>query len=378
MPGSSTTARVLMTADTVGGVWDYSLQLAEALSHRGVAVTLASMGPRPSRDQQAAVRHVPGLELVSMASRLEWMEDPWSDVARAGEWLLDLESRIDPDIVHLNGFAHGSLSWRAPVLVVGHSCVCSWWQAVRRELLPPEWRTYRERVRTGLLAADAAAAPTHTMARALAEHYGRPDAVVVPNGRDARYFSPGPKAPFILCAGRLWDEAKNVRLLTAAAPHLPWVVYVAGDAAGPDGSAPRLDNVRLLGRLPSTLLRHWMACASVYVLPAKYEPFGLSALEAALCRCALVLGDIPSLRENWDGCAVFVPVDDPEALTASIRRLIDEPRQLQRFAERARARALELSAERMAEGYLHVYDSLCGGVSTAVRRRAWRGPSCAS
>lgn len=378
MPASPTTARVLMTADTVGGVWDYSLQLAEGLADRGIAVTLASMGPLPTCDQQAAARHVPGLELVSLESRLEWMEDPWSDVDEAGEWLLDLESRIDPDVVHLNGFAHGHLAWRAPVLVVGHSCVCSWWQAVRREPLPPEWRTYRERVRAGLLAADAAAAPTQTMARALAEHHGRQDAVVVPNGRDGRYFSPGPKAPFILCAGRLWDEAKNVRLLTAAAPQLPWVVYVAGDAAGPDGSAHGLDNVRLLGRLPSMLLRHWMACASVYVLPAKYEPFGLSALEAALCRCALVLGDIPSLRENWDGCAVFVPTDDPEALIAAIRRLTDEPWQLQRFARRAQARALELSPERMADAYLNVYDSLCGGVVTAVRRRAWGGPPCAS
>ncbi len=33
-------------------------------------------------------------------------------------------------------------------------------------------------------------------------------------------------------------------------------------------------------------------------LPARYEPFGLSVLEAALSGCALVLGDIPSLRES--------------------------------------------------------------------------------
>ena len=72
MPASPATARVLMTADTVGGVWDYSLQLAEVLSDRGVAVTLASMGPWPTCDQQAAARHVPGLELVSVESRLEW------------------------------------------------------------------------------------------------------------------------------------------------------------------------------------------------------------------------------------------------------------------------------------------------------------------
>jgi len=40
-----------MTADAVGGVWDYSLQLAGELSARGVAATIATMGPLPSRDQ---------------------------------------------------------------------------------------------------------------------------------------------------------------------------------------------------------------------------------------------------------------------------------------------------------------------------------------
>ena len=34
-----------------------------------------------------------------------------------------LERRLRPDVVHLNGYTHGALPWRAPVLVVGHSCV---------------------------------------------------------------------------------------------------------------------------------------------------------------------------------------------------------------------------------------------------------------
>jgi glycogen synthase len=57
----------------------------------------------------------------------------------------------------------------------------------------------------------------------------------------------------------------------------------------------------------------WYARASIYALPARYEPFGLSALEAALSGCALILGDIPSLREVWLEAAPYVSPDDESA-----------------------------------------------------------------
>ena len=63
----------------------------------------------------------------------------------------------------------------------------------------------------------------------------------------------------------------------------------------------------MLGRLSAGELADWYARAAIYALPARYEPFGLSALEAALSGCALVLGDIPSLREIWGDAALFVP-----------------------------------------------------------------------
>jgi glycosyltransferase involved in cell wall biosynthesis len=68
-----------------------------------------------------------------------------------------------------------------------------------------------------------------------------------------------------------------------------------------------------------------MERAAIYVLPARYEPFGLSALEAALSGCALVLGDLPSLREIWGETAVFIPPDDSEALHSAVSALIGSP-----------------------------------------------------
>ena len=41
--------RILMTADTIGGVWSYALELAQGLARHGVEVALATMGRVPSR-----------------------------------------------------------------------------------------------------------------------------------------------------------------------------------------------------------------------------------------------------------------------------------------------------------------------------------------
>ena len=46
------------------------------------------------------------------------------------------------------------------------------------------------------------------------------------------------------------------------------------------------------GQLTTAEVRNVINTASIYALPARYEPFGLSILEAALSGCALVLGDI--------------------------------------------------------------------------------------
>jgi glycosyltransferase involved in cell wall biosynthesis len=114
----------------------------------------------------------------------------------------------------------------------------------------------------------------------------------------------------------------------------------------------------MLGRLGSDALAGWYARAAIYALPARYEPFGLSALEAAHSGCALVLGDIPSLREIWGDAAVFVPPEDCPALENAIRGLIDDPERRQSMADAARERASRYTPARMAEQYLAAYHSV--------------------
>lgn len=392
--------RILMSADTVGGVWTYSLELCRALAVHGVEVVLATMGPPLGLAQRAAVAAVDNVIVRESSYKLEWMPDPWPEVDQAGQWLLELAAELQPDVVHLCSYSHAALPWGLPVVLVGHSCVLSWWRAVKGDDPPPELDEYRHRVGEGLIAADMVVAPSQAMLDALGRHYRTPSPTrVIYNGRSEADFSATSGEPLILTAGRIWDQAKNIAALAACAESLPWPVYVAGPTdepmadsmpespdqllpelpgaftGGPEtrpagAPGPAMDheyrpapdglggNLRCLGAMPPAELARWMARAAIVALPARYEPFGLTALEAALSCCALVLGDIPSLREVWGDAAVFVPPDDSHALGRVITGLIRDHALRNDMARRAHARARRYTPERMASEYLDVYRAL--------------------
>jgi glycogen(starch) synthase len=365
---------ILMTADTVGGVWTYSIDLAHALSHQGVRVSLATMGAPLTLAQRKEADSVNGLQIYDSSYKLEWMENPWTDVDAAGEWLLGLQRELQPDLIHLNGFAHGSLQWSTPAIIVGHSCVFSWWNAVRRSPAPRQWDEYKRRVRSGLRGADAIVAVSRFIASELERYYGPLRQVsTVYNSRNADEYKPWRKERFILSCGRVWDDAKNVRALDDAAERVQWPIYVAGEDKHPEGGRPTLHRVHAAGKLAAAELRSWYARAAIYVLPARYEPFGLSVLEAALSGCALVLGDTASLREIWHNAALFVPPDDHEALASALNSLVCRKELRDDLARRARVRALSFTAERMTQAYLDVYQQ-----ARSKRTVSRIGLSCAS
>jgi glycosyltransferase involved in cell wall biosynthesis len=351
-----------MTADTIGGVFSYAITLGTALSRRGVTVHLATMGAPPRAEQRSAARTA-GLVLHESQYRLEWMDDPWNDVERAGEWLRDLEREIRPDVVHINGYSHATVGFAAPVVVVAHSCVLSWWEAVFGDPAPSRYDRYRAAVRAGLAAADAIVSPSAAMKAALERHHDVAPGLgskmtVVPNGAPRRERRLR-KEPFVLSCGRLWDRAKNVAAVARVAPRLRWPVKVAGEGG------ELLQGIEHLGWLSAAALSDVMDRASIFALPARYEPFGLSALEAAHHGCALVLGDIASQREVWGDSAIFVPPDDDEALAATIDSLAANADLRGRLGSRAVARAETYTPDRMVEGTLAVYASVRGAMRCA-------------
>jgi len=367
--------KILISTDTVGGVLTYTTDLAAALEAAGDEVVVTTMGPRLRRAQREALPS----RLFESGYRLEWMEDPWDEVATAGRWLLQMEEDEQPDVVHLCSYAHGALPFQAPKVVVAHSDVLSWWRAVHDTEAPESWNRYREELSAGLASADAVVAPTAAMLEELErDHALDPERTqVIPNGSPT---APPNRAttgelhqisgllgrksdavregqPFVLGSGRFWDAAKNLAVLDAAAEGLAWAVVVAGDLG--DGAPPR--HARATGVLDRDALAALRRAAPIYAAPALYEPFGLGILEAARDRCALVLGDIPSLRELWDDAAIFVDRRDPGALLEVLACLIEAPQIRNDLAERALARAEEYSIERTASAYRGLYRRLVAG-----------------
>jgi glycosyltransferase involved in cell wall biosynthesis len=355
---SASASTVLMTTDVVGGVFSYSLDLARALAAHDVKVVLYTMGGPAAEEQRSAAFACGNVELIERSYKLEWMEDPWCDMEQSGSELLSLTRTRNVDVVHLNGYAHASLDWRRPVLVAGHSCVLSWWRAVKGGYAPGEWHLYRERVREGVRSADYIVAPSAAMLEELRWFYGPlPPSAVVPNGSGGE-FKPGQKQAWIVTSGRLWDEGKNVAAVRNAARRVTWPVYAAGA-----GECGHEENFFPIGHQPRREMARWFSAASIYVHPALYEPFGLTVLEAAKSACALVLGDIPSLRENWEGAAIFVNPRDERQLVSALRELIANDDLREGLQRKAYIRALPFTAGTMAKGYMKIYRQL------AERRR---------
>ena len=348
--------KVLMTADTVGGVWTFAIELCAGLAKHGIEVTLLSMGRLPDEAQLSEAKALPNLRLVATGHRLEWMQDCENDVIDSGTALLHLARDVRPDVVHVNGYYHASLPFDAPVVLAAHSCVASWWQACRRDVIPLEWWRYVNWVSAGIRSAGLLTAPTQTFLSQFQAIHGRANAArAIWNGRDSPSFSTGAKRNMVLAAGRLWDEAKNIAVLCRVAGKLGVPVAVAGEEISPDGSSAELENVLWLGRLSRCDMAAQMAQAAVFAAPSRYEPFGLSVLEAALSGCALVLGDIPTLRELWDGAANFVHPDDEDGWLSALHQLTENPDLAFEYGCRARMHAARYSADTMAAKYLDAY-----------------------
>lgn len=363
--------KVFMTSDTVGGVWTYALELVRSLAPHRVRVLLATMGQKLSDDQRRDVEQIPNLTIAESEYLLEWMTDPWDDVAAAGDWLLDLAESFQPDIVHLNNFAQGALPWNVPVLMVAHSCVLSWHRAVRKAAAGAEWNRYREVVAEGLRNADLIAAPTKAMLDTLEDNYGPlPCRQVIYNGRTGARFPHqcGRKKPQVIAVGRLWDEAKNISAVAEAACRLDWPVRVAS-LPHPEGNGVNLGGVELLGRLSSQQVAALYAESPLLAHPARYEPFGLVPVEAALAGCALVLGDIETLREVWGPAAVFVDPDDRDQLAFEVNRLSRDSALRRQYAARAFQRAREFTPQRMVRQYLNAYHRLQSLSHPPIERR---------
>ena len=259
-------------------------------------------------------------------------------------------------LLHLNspGLAAG-VTWPVPVVIGCHSCVATWWQAVRGTPLPLDVADQAAMIGAGYATAAALVAPSRAFAEATRAAYGlRRPPHVVHNGRPAPTHAAAGRDG-LLAAGRLWDEAKGIALLDRIAPRLGAPIRIAGPLHAPHGGCAEFANLHHLGALSARDMARCIAASGIFVSPARYEPFGLTVLEAAQAGCALVLSDIAPFRELWDDAAHYVAVDDEDGFSVALGRLIADPALRAARGAAARRHAARYTDAATAEGMLALY-----------------------
>jgi glycogen synthase len=175
----------------------------------------------------------------------------------------------------------------------------------------------------------------------------RADATLVREVRER--YAPG-DAPVLLYFGRLEYE-KGVQDLIAALPrirraHPGTRLLVAGTGTAADQlvAAARahrvLRSVTFTGRLPDADLAAVLRAADAVVLPSRYEPFGIVALEAAAAGAPLVASTAGGLGEvvlDGETGLSFAP-GDVAALARAVGGVLADPAAAARRARAARKR----------------------------------------
>ncbi|MCA1408763.1 glycosyltransferase family 4 protein [Ensifer sp. IC3342] len=346
--------RIIMSVDAVGGVWRYAMDLADAIRAAGVETLFVGFGPEPPAHQRAEAARIGTLEWF--AAPLDWMAGEESELDVVADLLTELSLRHSVDMLHLNLPSQAAgFPAQMPVVVVSHSCVATWFEAVRASGLPREWLWQKRLNRLGFDRADVVLAPSSSHAAGLVRCYGRIDNLkVVHNG--SRNSRPAmPKENIVFAAGRWWDEGKNGAVLDQAAAHIRWPVLMAGACDGPNRERLAIQHADPKGELSHDRALAQISKAAIVVSPSIYEPFGLVALEAACAGAALVLADIDTYRELWDGTALFADPGDPVAFANAVNALTEDAELRAELGQRARSRSSEFSIEAQRDAVLAAY-----------------------
>jgi len=286
---------------------------------------------------------------------LDWMAANERELSAIPDLLTNLAVTQSVDLMHLNLPSHAAgLVTELPVVTVSHSCVVTWFDAVRGSDLPADWHWQRKANLAGFLASGAVVAPSQSHADAVRRCYGIDRFDIVYNSSRHRPRL-SRKDEFVFAAGRWWDDGKNGGVLDQAALLSHWPILMAGPTEGPNGQQLMLHHADHHGELDHAATMALMERAAIFVSPSLYEPFGLAALEAARGGAALVLADIPTYRELWFDAALFADPHSPKAFSDVINRLATSAALREEWGRRAREHARKYASPRQTEAMLRIY-----------------------
>ncbi len=231
---------------------------------------------------------------------------------------------------------------------------------------PPSLRRHLPRFLRSADAVTVVSQPALAAVRAIA-----PDAVkrlvLVPNGIDARYWTPAgtPSPNRIVAVGRLC-EVKGFDILIEALSGLAEAqLTILGEGparAALEALATRLgvaDRLRMPGHLDRQALRDTLRRAAVFAMPSRSEGLPLALLEAMACGLPAVaarVGGVPSVVTPESG--VLVAPDDPVALRAALAEALAGTGPASR--EGARRRAEAFAEHATLDAYIQLFRRLSG------------------
>ncbi len=372
----------------VGGLGRHVHHLAEALAEQGVEVTVLTRQPSgtdPATHPTTDTR-VNGVRVIAAAEdapefdfgvdMMAWTLAMGHSFIRAA--LRHLGPDEAPDVVHAHDWlvAHPAIAlaefFDVPLVATLHATEAgrhSGWVAghVNRQVHSVEWWLANS--------ADALITCSSSMGQEVSELFSPGDTpiTVIHNGIDltAWSFAERPdddEPPHLLFAGRLEYE-KGVQDLLEALPairraHPGTTLTIAGEGTqlswltGLTQQHGLTGAVTFAGKQDHDGLVALMRSCSAIVLPSRYEPFGIVALEAAASGIPLVTSTAGGLGEavhDGETGLTFPPADVP-ALADAVLAVLDDPEAAALRARRARAVLTEeftwpVIAERTAAVY---------------------------
>jgi glycosyltransferase involved in cell wall biosynthesis len=168
--------------------------------------------------------------------------------------------------------------------------------------------------------------------------------------------------PYVLTVGTD-DRRKNLSSLAALADRLNDLsvdLVWAGGARSHITNGSELPGVRALGYVDEEDLPGLYAGARAFVLPSRYEGFGLPCLEAMACGTPVVAADRAALPETCGGAALLVDPDDAEAVAEAVLRAATDVQLRARLRAAGLRRAAETTWERAALAIDALLSSLAG------------------
>lgn len=368
--------RVLMISKAlVVGI--YQRKLESIARHDGIDLTVVvpSEWRDPSGTQALEYAHTEGYRLIAAPVRFN------------GDYHLHhyptlphLLHQYAPHIVHIDEEPYNLATWHAlyHAKKVGAKAVFFAWQNIYRRYPPP----FMWGERWTLRAAHGAIAGTPSAAQVLRDKGCTLPMLVLPQfGVDPQDFAPSdpPEGPPVIgFVGRLRPE-KGVDILLRAAARLrdqgrDFQVVIVGQ--GPEREALQAlvtelsleAQVRFVGPVKSTEIRHLYASLSALVLPSRTTPswkeqFGRVLIEAMSCGVPVIgaqSGDIPYVI---GGAGLTFAEGDEMALASQIAAVLDDSHLASQLREGGRVRVIEhFTHERIAVETVGFYHRLCNGV----------------